>query len=357
VQEKNSEIIVKRGGAPAGDHRTRKHYDTLIAESFRQARRVVAEDGLVTIVFGHGDYEVWHRLLTAISNADLVMTGSWPAKTEAGGAAAGAANIVTTLTMSCRPAAKKRATGRSAAVEVRVRDEISKRVADWEQAGLAPADMLMASAGPAMEVVGEYARILDSRAEAITDLGRYLLVARRAVQEALAVEIDHHPLEAFDPRTRFALWWVNIHGRELTAKSDLRWEALAADMPVDDVKDLVPAGKNGCRFVESSRFKKSINADSAVIEVALALARALADGLAAVADLLVASGRSAEDEYLWAAMRFLADRLPASDADVAAWTRILRNRSAVGSAAKSAADAKSSAAQALASEKAQLRLL
>ena len=41
----------------------RSHYDTSIAQAFAEARRVVRPDGVVTIVFGHGDPEVWHRLL------------------------------------------------------------------------------------------------------------------------------------------------------------------------------------------------------------------------------------------------------------------------------------------------------
>ena len=35
----------------------------MIAQAFAEARRVVEADGVVTIVFGHGDPEVWHRLL------------------------------------------------------------------------------------------------------------------------------------------------------------------------------------------------------------------------------------------------------------------------------------------------------
>lgn len=84
VQEKTEEIIVKRGGAGVGDHRTRDFYDTMLARSFAEARRVVRDDGVVTIVFGHGDPEVWHRLLGAITAGGLYLTGSWPAKTEAG---------------------------------------------------------------------------------------------------------------------------------------------------------------------------------------------------------------------------------------------------------------------------------
>lgn len=100
VQEKQEEIIVKKGGTSNNDHRNRQHYDTLITKAFAEAQRVVVEDGIVTIVFGHGEPEVWQRLLTAIRDAGLVLTGAWPAKTEPGGKV-GFTNIVTTLTMTC----------------------------------------------------------------------------------------------------------------------------------------------------------------------------------------------------------------------------------------------------------------
>ena len=89
-------------------------------------RRVVSSDGVVTIVFGSGDPEVWQRLLTAITQAGLVMTGSWPASTEAG-SHQGKANIETTLTMACRPAPAGREPGRKGAVEAEIKAEIRRR--------------------------------------------------------------------------------------------------------------------------------------------------------------------------------------------------------------------------------------
>ncbi|WBB64132.1 hypothetical protein O7599_17135 [Streptomyces sp. WMMC500] len=58
VQEKDEEVIIKRGGAPARDHRDKKHYATMIGRAYAEMARVVDDDGVVTIVFGHGDPEV-----------------------------------------------------------------------------------------------------------------------------------------------------------------------------------------------------------------------------------------------------------------------------------------------------------
>lgn len=336
AQEKAQEIIVKRSRGLSRsaytEHRTREHYDAKIAQAFGEMRRVVAEDGIVTIVFGHGEPEVWQRLLASITEAGLVMTGSWPASTESGGQQ-GKANIQTTLTMACKPAPKSRPIGRKGAVEAEIKGEIRRRYPEWERWGLAPADMLMAAAGPAMEVVGRYESVLDAKGEPV-DIDTFLPLSRAAVQDAMAVEVDHHPLETFDARTRFALWWVRLYGRQAQAKSELRWQVLASSMDIADVRDLIPEAGKGVAFTSSSRFKKHIANDATVIDVVLALAAASEDGLASMGEVLAMSGRSVDDAYLWAAVKFLADRLPDSDPDAIALTRVLRTRDGIANAAK-----------------------
>ena len=333
AQDKAQEIIVKRvrGEAP-NEHRTRTHYDTLIAQAFTEMRRVVRPDGIVTIVFGHGEPEVWKRLLKSIEQANLVMTASWPANTESGGQQ-GKANIQTTLTMACRPAPSDRKPGRKGAVEAEIKAEIQLRYPDWERWGLAPADMLMAAAGPAMEVVGRYSQVLDARGEQV-DIYTFLPLARTAVQTAMAVEVDHYPLETFDARTRFALWWVRLYGRQTQAKSELRWQTLASSLDMADVRDLVPESGQGVCLTFSRSFTSRITDDSAVIDVALALAAASDEGTARMGEVLAASQRNAEDSYLWAAVKFLADRLPTSDPDAIAFTRVMRARNGIAAAAQ-----------------------
>lgn len=341
VQDKVNEIIVKEHGKAPGEHRTRQHYDNNISSAFAEMRRVVHEDGVVTIVFGHGEPEVWHRLLNAISGANLVLTGSWPAKTESGGGQ-GKANIVTTLTMSCRPAPANRPVGRAAVVEAEVRAEVAARMGQWGRSGLAPTDMLMASAGPAMEVVGRYSKVLNNKGEEVLP-DRYLVVARRAVQDAEAVEIDHHPLDTFDARTRFALWWVRLFRKALAPKSELRWQSLASDMDVSAIRDLVPDNTKGCQFVSAKDFKVTLTSESPVIDVALGMARAWPEGLDAVGEVLTLAGRQDDDSFLWAAISFLADRLPDADPDALAWTGMLRARKGVQAAARGVSAARQAA--------------
>ena len=207
------------------------------------------------------------------------------------------------------------------------------RVPEWEKANLALTDQLMASAGPAMEVVGRYSAVLDQLGEAI-DTGRYLVLARRAVEEAAAIKIEDLPLETFDARTRFALFWVRLYGRGAAPKSEARWQAMVSDIAMTEISDILRDGEGGkgVRLVFGRKMGVSIDETSSVIDVALAMARAWPQGLNSVAEVLAASGRDSEDSHLWAAVGFLSARLPEADADVQAWNGIVRGRRTVASA-------------------------
>lgn len=327
LQDKDEEIIVKKG-TPAGDHRTQEHYDRLMATALREAARVVRPDGVVTIVFGHGDPDVWRRLLDAVTSGGLYLTGSWPARTEKGGQA-GSSNIQTTLTMCCRPIVPGRPPGRVNEVRMEIRKVIKERVPLWDKSLLALTDQLMASAGPAMEVAGRYSEVVDPSGEPV-DPYDFLVLARRAVQEAAAIRIDNLPLETFDARTQFALFWSRLFGRGVAPRSEARWQAMASDLLMDDLRGVLANVDKGARLCFGKEARRPITPDSAVIDVALALSRAWREGLDEVARVIAASGRDVGDDHLFAALTYLSARMPESDPDRAAWTAIVRYRSNLG---------------------------
>ena len=323
LQDKDEEIIVKKGN-PAGDHRTQEHYDRLMAVALEEAARVVRPEGVVTVVFGHGDPDVWRRLLDAITSGGLYLTGSWPARTEKGGQA-GSSNIQTTLTMCCRPIGQGRPLGRVNEVRAEIRRVIKERVPLWEMSGLALTDQLMASAGPAMEVVGRYCEVADPAGEKV-DSYDFLILARRAVQEAAAIRIDDLPLETFDARTQFGLFWSRLFGRGVAAKSEARWQALASSLTMDDLRGVLANVDKGTRLCFGREAKRPITPNSDVIDVAFALSRAWEEGLDEVGHVIAASGRDINDGHLFAALTYLSARMPESDPDRAAWTAIVRAR-------------------------------
>jgi putative DNA methylase len=191
----------------------------------------------------------------------------------------------------------------------------------------------MAAVGPAMEIAGQYSQVLNAQGEPY-DICEFLPLACAAVREAMAIKIDHQPLEAFDARTGFALWWVQMYARQPQPKSELRWQALVSSVDLASVRDLVPDANKGVRFIASHEYGGKIHGDSAVIDVVLALAAASKEGLQAIVQVLAAAKREADDVYLWATIQFLANRLVTNDPDAISFTRLLRARDGIRNAAE-----------------------
>lgn len=328
VQEKAEEIIIKRAfGRP--DHRTPEFYRSKIAEAFTECRRVVHHDGVVTIVFGHGDPDAWRGLLNAVADAGLVLTGAWPANTEKGGQA-GSANINTTLTLACRPAPASRPDGRVAEVDAEMRRVIADRVQNvWGPSGLSYVDQKMAAAGPALEVVGRYERILDKKGRPV-DLDRYLPLARQAVTDAHDLRFDSLPLETFDQKTRFALEWAKAYGRQVQAASEARWQRLAADLEEHETDGVLKDVSKGVRLILSKEAGVEPVEGMPLFEVALAAAFAWRQGsLADAAAAIRAAGVDPKDQHFWACINALSKSLPETDPDGTVWTSMVRNREAL----------------------------
>ena len=326
LQEKTNEAVVKFGSI-GDDHRTEAHYKSCIAKAFEQARMKTSPDGVVSIVFGHGDPDAWARVLTAISDAGLVLTGSWPCSTEKGGKQTGE-YIDNTIMMACRAAEADRPVGDVRRVDDEVRDEIAARVPVWTADGLADSDQRMAAIAPAMEVVGRYREVRDFTGAPVP-IQHFLGLAHKAVEEAANVRIEKFRLTDFDERTRFALSWARQHGRRVAAASEARWQRLSYDMTDRDVEGVIAKEKGGSRLAYGDEFAQSpkshhLHSTSAVIDVALAVAaegRSLSD----IADALHLLDRE-NDEMLWAAMSELARLVGEGDPDGQVWAWAVRNR-------------------------------
>lgn len=327
LQEKTNEAVIKFTTADDNDHRTEAHYKSCITKAFDQARLKVGAEGVVSIVFGHGDPDAWARVLTAISDAGLVLTGSWPCSTEKGGKQTGE-YIDNTIMMACRAAAADRPVGDVRRVDDEIRAEIARRVPDWTADGLADSDQRMAAIAPAMEVVGRYSEVRDFTGAPVP-IQHFLGLAHKAVEEAANVRIEKFRLTDFDERTRFAISWARHHGRRVAAASEARWQRLSYDMTDSDVEGIIVKEKGGSRLAYGSEFAETprghhLHSTSAVIDIALAVAaegRSLSD----IADALHLLERE-NDEMLWGAMNELARLVGEGDDDGQIWAWAVRNR-------------------------------
>ncbi|MDQ0285292.1 adenine-specific DNA methylase [Desulfofundulus luciae] len=172
-----------RDGSAAG---AKKEYERLMGEIFAECRRVLKDDGIMTIMFTHKTQEAWEALTRSLIENGWTITSSMPVESEAAesihqkGMAAAASSIF----LTCR---KRQKTGGTPAtwtgfggtgVAQRVREAVRQGLEEFERLRLNPVDEMVASYGRALRVLSEHWPVLD---------GDEPVSPTRAMNEASAV--------------------------------------------------------------------------------------------------------------------------------------------------------------------------
>lgn len=332
LQDKRDEIIVARNSS-SGEHRTKSFYESMLARTFLEARRILKVDGHLTVIFGHADPDAWKRLLAALTSAGFVVTSSWPSRTET--AVTGVATISVTVSIGARVAPAGRPTGIAAVVDAEVVGHVKARCKDWDLDGLALEDQLMASYGAALTIVGRYSRVIKPSGDEVP-LEHYMALARRAVRDAVALRLDDLPLDTFDPMSRLAVFWHELYGRNDVPKGEARFFAQSDDLRLDDLRGpILVESKKG--FALRHDAPERLSAASSTYEVVRAMADAWPRGSDAVGAVLAAAERTPMDAHVWAIVTWLATKLPASDTVAKQLAAVQRNRGTIQAATAAAA--------------------
>lgn len=76
------EAIVDRKHSLAPASKDAAHFARKMEEALTEAKRVLREDGLLIVMYGHKELKAWESLLGAAANSGFAMTSSWPLRTE-----------------------------------------------------------------------------------------------------------------------------------------------------------------------------------------------------------------------------------------------------------------------------------
>lgn len=138
-------------------------YERTMHHAFVEGRRLLTPDGIGCIVFAHKSTEGWEALLSGITKAGWIITGSWPIATERPGRlrSQDSAALATSVHLICRPRI-----GDQVGDWDEVYREIPKRVGDWmerlQSEGVRGADLVFACIGPALEIYSRYSKVVDA---------------------------------------------------------------------------------------------------------------------------------------------------------------------------------------------------
>jgi adenine-specific DNA methylase len=335
---KQQEIIESRADPRSPEYISHEEFERRLQRALGEMARVVKRGGMVTIVFAHTDVEAWERLLRALRLASLVVTTSWPMRSEMLNRSTAALSAVlgSSVVLVCRPQAAQ-GEGFYDDVVRELEQRIAERLDAFEEMGLAGADYFISAIGPAFEVFARYSRIVKLSGEEV-DVSDLMVLARQAVaRHAMRRLLGAESLAALDPESLFYLTW--------------RWAYLTASIPADEAYKLERAfdvdlghlcGPRGFARQSGSSFtligpqeRKGIklSASPSLIDV-LHLACQLWDAgrRRELEGVLGATGMGAEPGF-WSMARTVAEVLPDGDRERTMLLGLTGNRDALAQAA------------------------
>jgi putative DNA methylase len=335
---KQHEIIESRADKKSPEYISHEEFERRLQKALGEMARVVKPDGIVAIVFAHTDVEAWERLLRALRVANLVVTTSWPMRSEreARSTAQISAVLDSSVVLVCRP----QHAGQEGFYDDVVRSleaRIAERLDAFEEMGLVGADYFVSAIGPAFEVFAQYSRIVKLSGEEV-DVAELMVLARQTVaRHAMRRLLGADSLASLDAESLFYLTW--------------RWAYLTAKIPADEAYKLEKAfdvdlghlarpggfarqsGSNFSLLGPHERKDLKVGASPSLVDV-LHLACQLWDASRRreLEELLGATGMGVEPGF-WATARALAEVLPDGNRERTMLLGLTGNRDALTEAA------------------------
>ena len=135
-----------------------RDYENKMAEIFRECRRVIKPDGIMTVMFTHKSTDAWDALTVALIESGFGITRTWPVKTETDSSIhiMDRAAARSTILLVCRPRTDNPTPEPWHVVESRIAQAVRADIPTLQDYGLSPVDQYLAAFGPALQVISEH---------------------------------------------------------------------------------------------------------------------------------------------------------------------------------------------------------
>ncbi|ARV59178.1 hypothetical protein BZZ01_11530 [Nostocales cyanobacterium HT-58-2] len=137
-----------------------KDYQERMASIFAECRRVLKEDGILTLMFTHKAQGAWDALASGLLEAGFTITASWPVNTEAESSLhiKDKAAAKSTIFLVCRPRPPKSEEDNVywEDVEKDVAKAVRKRVQEFQKYGIKGVDLYLSCFGPALQELSQH---------------------------------------------------------------------------------------------------------------------------------------------------------------------------------------------------------
>ncbi len=205
--------------------------------AFKQAETDASTDGSDDDAFE--DVRVgssgWETILESLIRAGLMITGTWPVRTEMSGRlrAIGSNALASSILLVCRPRPEDAPLATRREFLEELKRELSRALRQLQEGAIAPVDLAQAAIGPGMAVFSRYSKVLEADGTSI-DVRTALTLINQTLDEFLAEQEGE-----FDSDTRWALAWFEQFGHNEGAFGDAETLSKAKNVSVEG---LVRAG-------------------------------------------------------------------------------------------------------------------
>ena len=184
-------------------------------ETFNTLKRAQSPELPILVVYaskeqkaGSGEETRWASILTAMIDADLEITGTWPIHGATVARLIGnqANSIASYIVMVCRPRSESAGTVSLADFSRILRRELAPAVRDLQAASILPIDLAQAAMGPGMQIYSRYRAVLDQSGNRVP-----VEQALRMIDTARSEVLDEQEGE-LDSESRFAVRWWATYG-------------------------------------------------------------------------------------------------------------------------------------------------
>jgi len=189
-------------------------YQQKMAEIFAECRRVLKEDGVMTLMFTHKATGAWDALTKGLIDAGFVITASWPINTEAEGSLhikdKSAAN--STIFLVCRPRPEQKPEDGVQYwedLEPRLKAAVRQRIEQFQEAGIRGVDLYLSCFGPALEEFSLHWPIKRGQPKPIEERTKKRGRAQLTLEELLGEDDPYavSPEDALDAARREVKAW------------------------------------------------------------------------------------------------------------------------------------------------------
>ena len=259
-------------GGKTKDAKAEAHvfYQELMTKAFREAHRILRDDGALTVMFTHKKQEAWEALFTSLIRSGFTITATWPVKTESEHSLHQAKKNAAQSTVVL--VARKRPAGAGAGffdqtMVAEIRQKARATAERLKGEGLNAVDQLVGSFGPAMEV---YSRWDEVRTDTGEPVGVDVAIdeASEAVSDWRVEQLAARGLDGVEAEGRFVLLCWDVLGAAEFRFNEASLLGKAVGM---DVETLVAAGlvtKSGDKInmvpVKERRRARALEPDEAV---------------------------------------------------------------------------------------------